>query len=53
MVNEEVKKLLENRMIREVQYPEWLANLVVVSKKNGKMRVYIDFKKFKQGMPKG
>ena len=30
--------------IREVQYPEWLANVVVVKKKNGKWRACIDFK---------
>ena len=42
-MNEEVKRLLENRMIREIQYPEWLTNLVVVQKKKRKIRVCIDF----------
>ena len=36
VINEEISKLLENRLIREVQYPNWLANTVVVSKKNGR-----------------
>ena len=38
-VVEEVEKLLEAWAIREVQYPSWLANTVVVKKKTGKWRV--------------
>ena len=37
-VIEEVQKLLEAQAIKEVHYPEWLANTVVVKKKNGKWR---------------
>ena len=51
-MNEEVKRLLESGMIREVQYLEWLANSVVISKKNGKMRVYIDFTDLNKACPK-
>ena len=36
MVNEEVERLLKSGLIREVKYPDWLANTVVVKKKNGK-----------------
>ena len=32
----EVQKLLDAGVMREVQYPEWLANVVMVPKKNGK-----------------
>ena len=35
-VKEEVNKLKRARAIKEVFYPEWLANTVVVKKKNGK-----------------
>ena len=35
-VTEEVEKLLEAGFIREVFYPNWLANVVVVKKSNGK-----------------
>ena len=43
IINDEVKSLLGAGFIREVHYPEWLANVVVVEKKNGKWRVCIDF----------
>ena len=35
-INEEVDKLLQADAIREVEYPEWLANVVLVKKENGK-----------------
>ena len=42
-INEEVGKLLQAKAIREVEYPEWLANVVLVKKENGKWRLCIDF----------
>ncbi|XP_048596410.1 uncharacterized protein LOC106364989 [Brassica napus] len=42
-VNEEVDRLLDAGFITEVRYPEWLANPVVVKKKNGKWRICVDF----------
>jgi hypothetical protein len=39
----EVKRLLSAGVIREVKYPEWLANTVMVKKANGKWRMCIDF----------
>ena len=39
----EVQRLLDANVIREVKYSEWLANVVLVPKKNGKMRMSIDF----------
>ena len=36
-------KLKRAGAIKEVFYPEWLANTVVVKKKNGKWRVCVDF----------
>ena len=35
-VKDEVTKLKQARAIKEVFYPEWLANTMVVKKKNGK-----------------
>jgi hypothetical protein len=31
-----VQRLLDVGFIREVRYPQWLANIVMVHKKNGK-----------------
>ena len=42
-VKDEVTKLKQVGAIKEVFYPQWLANIVVVKKKNGKWRVCIDF----------
>ncbi|XP_057803713.1 uncharacterized protein LOC131019046 [Salvia miltiorrhiza] len=52
VVNDEVTKLLKNGLIREVHYPEWLANVVVVKKKNDKWRVCIDFTDLNKACPK-
>uniref|UniRef100_A0A2N9J681 Integrase catalytic domain-containing protein n=1 Tax=Fagus sylvatica TaxID=28930 RepID=A0A2N9J681_FAGSY len=38
-VCEEVNRLVEAKAIREILYPTWLSNTVVVKKKNGKWRV--------------
>jgi hypothetical protein len=38
-----VKRLLSAGVIREVTYPEWLANTLMVKKANGKWRMCIDF----------
>ena len=51
-INEEVGKLLQAGAIREVEYPEWLANVVLVKKANGKWRLCIDFTDFNRACPK-
>ena len=52
VINEEVEKLKKNGFVREVHYPDWLANVVVVRKKNGKPRVRIDFTDLNKAYPK-
>ena len=42
-MTKEVEKLLEADFIREVFYPDWLANVVMVKKSNGKWRMCVDF----------
>jgi hypothetical protein len=39
----EVQRLLAAGFIRKVTYPEWLAKVVMVKKKNGKWQMCIDF----------
>jgi hypothetical protein len=48
----EVKRLLSAGVIREVKYPEWLANTVMVKKVNGKWRMCIDFTDLNKACPK-
>jgi hypothetical protein len=48
----EVKRLLSAGVIREVKYPEWLANTVMVRKANGKWRMCIDFTDLNKACPK-
>uniref|UniRef100_A0A2N9GHZ5 RNA-directed DNA polymerase n=1 Tax=Fagus sylvatica TaxID=28930 RepID=A0A2N9GHZ5_FAGSY len=51
-VCEEVNRLVEAGAIREILYPTWLSNTVVVKKKNGKWRVCIDFTDLNKACPK-
>ena len=38
--------------IREIQYPEWLANVVLVKKANGKWKMCVDFTDLNKACPK-
>ena len=51
-INEEVGKFLQAKAIREVEYPEWLANVVLVKKENDKWRLCIDFTNINRACPK-
>ena len=42
-IKEEVQKLTIAKFTQEVYYPDWLANVVMVKKANGKWRIYVDF----------
>ena len=42
-IAEEVCKLQEVSFIREVYYPDWLENVVMVKKASGKWRMCVDF----------
>ena len=45
-------KLKQAGVIKEVFYPEWLANTVIVKKKSGKWRVCVDFTDLNKACPK-
>ena len=51
-IREEVTRLKQAGAIKEVFYPEWLANTVVVKKKSGKWRVCVDFTDLNKTYPK-
>ena len=44
-VKEEIDNLLKVGFIRPVKKATWLRPIVVVPKKNGKIRVYVDYRK--------
>ena len=48
----EVQRLLDASVIRPIQYPEWLANVVIVRKKNGKWRMCVDITDLNKCCPK-
>ena len=49
---DKVNKLLVANFIREVYYPEWLANVVMVKKANRKWRMCVDFMDLNSAYPK-
>ena len=51
-IKQEVEKLLEAGFIEEIQFPEWLANPVMVKKANGKWRMCVDFTDLNDACPK-
>ena len=51
-INDAVDRLLEIEAIEECKYPDWVSNLVVVKKKNGKDVVCIDFTNLNKAYPK-
>ena len=44
--------MLDADFIREVYYLDWLANVVMVKKANGKWRMYVDFTDLNRACPK-
>ena len=43
-IKEEIKKQLDAGFLEVVKYPEWVANIVPVPKKDGKVRMCIDYR---------
>jgi len=52
VVQEEAKKLLDAGHVRELQYLEWLANMVLVKKTNGRWRMCVDITDLNKVCPK-
>ena len=52
MINEKVKKQYNARFLRVVNYLEWLANVVPMPKKDGKVKMFVDFGDLNKASPK-
>ena len=51
-IKEKVQKLTTAEFIREIYYSDWLANVVMVKKANGKWRMCVDFTDLNKACPK-
>ena len=51
-ITEEVRELQDADFIREVYYPNWLANMVMIKKANGKWRICVGFTDLNKACPK-
>lgn len=52
MIQEEVERFFKAKMIKEVKFPRWIANVVVVDKKNGNWSACEDFTGLNKAGPK-
>ncbi|XP_070015843.1 uncharacterized protein [Nicotiana sylvestris] len=51
-IKEEVTKQVKAKVLRVVEYPKWLANIVPVLKKDGKVKVCVDYQDLNRDSPK-
>ncbi len=51
-IKEEIERLVGAGLIRPARYVEWLSNIVPAIKKNGKLRICIDFRNINMATPK-
>ena len=52
VIKSEVKKPIDSGFIMEEQHPDWVANIVLVLKKNEKIQICIDYHDLNTACPK-
>jgi hypothetical protein len=51
-MGEELSRLLATGFSKEIHHSDWIANLVLVSKKNRKWRICVDYMSLNKACPK-
>ncbi|KAL6208662.1 hypothetical protein ACLB2K_019609 [Fragaria x ananassa] len=51
-IKQEIEKLLACGFIKSIKHPTWLANIVPLKKKNGQVRICIDYRDLNKVCPK-
>ena len=51
-IKEEVKKQFDTGLLAVARYPEWVANIVPVPKKDGKVQMCVDYRDLNRASPK-
>ena len=52
MIKEEIEWFLKAGSIKTTRYVEWLSNIISIIKKNGQVRICIDFRNLNLATPK-
>ncbi|XP_015159300.1 uncharacterized protein [Solanum tuberosum] len=52
LIKEEITKQIESQVVEVTQYPTWLANVVPVAKKDGNIRICVDYRDLNKASPK-
>jgi len=51
-IESKVKKHIDSGFVKEEQHPDWVANIVPILKKNGKIRICIDYRDLNIACPR-